>query len=150
MTILPVTTTSTALNQPSAVRVPMIDVLRALLLAEAALALGLTIFLSVLAAAERDFLGGAAGQAAETTLQFAAGGAIVFAILAAVASRKARLQRRSAWTLSALLQLALAIGTGVAVMVAAWHPAYLAGFALATVVMLVLSSNSVRRALGQE
>ena len=48
------------------------------------------------------------------------------------------------------LQLVLAIGTGVAILVAAWHPVELVGFGLAIVVMLVLSTASVRRALGQE
>jgi hypothetical protein len=37
----------------------------------------------------------------------------------------------------------------VAVMTAEWHPAYLAGFAVATVLMTVLSAPSVREALGQ-
>jgi hypothetical protein len=48
-----------------------------------------------------------------------------------------------------VLQLVLAIGTGVAVMTAEWHPVYLAAFGLAATVMLVLSTTSVRRALGQ-
>ena len=39
---------------------------------------------------------------------------------------------------------------GIAILVATWHPIYLVGFALAAVVMLVLSTASVRRALGQE
>jgi hypothetical protein len=43
----------------------------------------------------------------------------------------------------------LAIGTGIAIMIATWHPAYLVGFALAALVMIVLSTASVRRALGQ-
>jgi hypothetical protein len=49
----------------------------------------------------------------------------------------------------AVAGLVLAIGTGIAVMIAEWHPIYLAGFAMATAVMLVLSAASVRRALGQ-
>ena len=121
-------------------RVAMVGALRALLLGEAALGLGLAIFLSMLAAD---------AGADENTLRFAAGGAFIFGILAAVASRGARRRRGWAWTLSVILQLLLAIGTGVAVIVATWHPAYLAGFALAAVVMLVLSTVAVRRALGQ-
>jgi len=128
----------------------MVGVLRGLLLGEAVLGLALAIFLSLLAAALANFLGGESGQAAEERVRFAAGGAILFAIGAAIASRGARRRRTWAWTLSALLQLVLAIGTGAGIMVASWHPLYLIGFALAAVVMLVLSTASVRRALGQE
>lgn len=120
---------------------PMIGLLRVLLLLEAAAGLGLTIYLSLVA----DAVGGDS----EVTLRFAAGGAIVFAILAAIASRGARRRRPWGWTLAAFLQLVLAIGTGVVVMTAEWHPAYLAGFALAAIVMLVLSTGTVRAALGQ-
>jgi hypothetical protein len=123
---------------------PWVGVLRALLLTEAALGIGLAVFFSMLAVALRDFLGG------EETLRFAAGGALVWAIAAAVASRGARRRRGWAWTLAAILQLVLAIGTGIAVMVATWHPAYLIGFGLAAVVMLVLSTSGVRSELGQE
>ena len=128
----------------------MIGVLRTLLLGEAAATLALAVFLSMLAAGLRDFLGGDAGKAAEETVRFAAGGAFLFAIFAAIASRGARRRRSWAWTLAALLQVLLAIGTGVAVMAAAWHPIYLVGFGAAALVMLVLSATSVRRALGQE
>lgn len=128
----------------------MIGVLRALLLTEAALGVAAAVFLSLLAVALRDFLGGESGLTAEQNVRFAAGGAILFAIFAAIASRGARLRRRWAWTLSVVLQLVLAIATGLAVLIATWHPAYLIGFALAAVVMIVLSSGSVRRALGQE
>ncbi|HJP71401.1 MAG TPA: hypothetical protein VJ975_06755 [Candidatus Limnocylindria bacterium] len=133
----------------AAPRVPMIGLLRALLLSEAAAGLALAIFLSLLAAAERDFLGGDAGRAAEQTLRFAAGGAFLFAIFAAVASRGARRRRGWAWTLSAILQVVLAIGTGLAIMAADWQNFFLIGFAAAAVIMLVLSTTSVRRALGQ-
>jgi hypothetical protein len=122
-------------------RAPMLTLLRFLLLAEAVAGLALAIYLSVVA--------GDASVDAETSLRFAAGGAFVFAILAAVASRGVRRRRGWAWTLSAILQVVLAIGTGVAVMTAEWHPAYLAGFAVATVLMTVLSAPSVREALGQ-
>ena len=131
-------------------RVPMIGVLRALLLGEAVAGLALAIFLSLLAAGERDFLGGDAGRAAEETLRFAAGGAFLFSIFAAIASRGARRRRRWSWTLSAILQVVVAIATGIAVIAVEWQPFFLAGFAAAAVVMLVLSTTSVRRALHQE
>jgi hypothetical protein len=132
-----------------ATRVPLMGVLRGLLMSQALLAVGLTVFLSLLAAGFRDFLGGDAGQSAETSVRFAAGAAVLFAIFAAVAARGARRRRRWSWTMAALLQLVLAIGAGVAVMVADWHPLYLLAFALAAVTMLTLSAASVRRALGQ-
>ena len=44
----------------------------------------------------------------------------------------------------------LAIGTGVAIMAAEWQNVFLIGFGAAAIVMLVLSTTSVRRALGQE
>lgn len=130
---------------PSAAATPRalgIGMLRTFLLLEAALGLGLAIWLSVLASTQ--------GESLEQTLRFAAGFSFVFAILAAVASRGARRRRAWAWTLGALLQLILAIGTGIVILAAAWHPAYLLGFALAAIVMLLLSAFSVRRALGQE
>jgi hypothetical protein len=52
--------------------------------------------------------------------------------------------------MAAILQVLLAIGTGVAVMAAEWHPLYLIGFAMAAVVMIVLSTGPVRHALGQD
>ena len=122
---------------------PLMIVLRALFLAEAVGGLVLAIFLSMLAGATSD--GGT-----ETSLRFAAGGAFLFAIFAAVASRGVRRRRSSAWTLGAVLQVILAIGTGLAVFIGSWHPAYLIGFAFAAVVMIVLSIASVRRALGQD
>jgi hypothetical protein len=130
-----------AAADPAVDRIPMVAVLRAFLLGEAALGLVLTIFLSMVASR----LDG--GQ--EEAVRFAAAGAFLFAIFAAIASRGARRRRPWAWTWAAILQVILAIGTGIAVFVAEWHPAYLAGFGLAVVVMLVLSVASVRRALGQ-
>ena len=121
---------------------PMLTVLRFLLLAEAVAGLVLAIFLSLLA--------GNVDIDTETSLRFGAAGAFLFAIFAAVASRGVRRRRGWAWTMSAILQVILAIGTGIAVIAATWHPAYLAGFALAAVAMIVLSAGSVRRALGQE
>ena len=131
-------------------RVPMIGALRVLLLTEAAAALVLTIFLSMAASLARDSLAGDAGRSTEVSLQFAAGAAFLFAIFAAVASRGARRRRSWAWTMAAILQVVLAIGRGVAVMTAEWHPVYLVGFGLAALVMLVLSTTPVRRALGKE
>ena len=126
-------------------RLPMVGLLRVLLLTEAAAGLALAVFLSLVAEA----VGGRAGVADETNLRFAAGGAFLFALFAAIASRGARRRRGWAWTMAAILQVLLAIGTGVAIMIAEWHPAYLVGFGLASAVMLVLSVASVRRALGQ-
>jgi len=127
-------------------RPTMLGVLRGLLLLEAAAALALTIFLSMLAAAVGSGLGDGPG---ETTIRFAAGGTILFAIFAAFASRGVRRRRPGSWTLSAILQVLLAIGTGVAIMIAEWHPLFIVGFGLAAVIMLVLSAGSVRRGLGQ-
>jgi len=126
-------------------RLPVIGLLRALLLTEAAAGLALAVLLSLVA----DVVAGRSGIADETNVRFAAGGTFLFALFAAIASRGARRRRGWAWTMAAILQVLLAIGTGVAIMVAEWHPAYLAGFALASAVMLVLSVASVRRALGQ-
>lgn len=125
----------------AAPRMPLIGILRVLLLTEAALGLALAIVLSMVA-------GGLAGDA-ETNMRFAAGGAFLFGLFAAIASRGARRRRGWSWTMAAILQVLLAIGTSVTVMVAEWHPVYLVGFAMATAVMLVLSIASVRRALGQ-
>lgn len=130
-------------------RVPMVGVLRALLLGEAAAGLAVAIFLSLLAGAQADFVGGDAARSTEEGLRFAAGGAVLFAILAAVASRGARKRKGWAWTLSAMLQVIMAVATGIAVLVTEWHPLFLAGFIVAALVMLVLSTTSVRRALGQ-
>ncbi len=147
MTALPRTA---PISQPTATRTLLLGVLRVLLLAEAAITLGLAIFLSVLAGEAREIVTGDAAAASESTIRFAAAAAFLFAIAAAIAARGARRRRGWSWTLAALLQLVLAIGIGVAVMAAAWHPAFLVGFALAAVVMMVLSATSVRRALGQE
>lgn len=142
---------STARAVPAApiARMPLMGALRGLLMSQAILTLGLAVFLSLVAAGLRDFLGGDAGRAAETTVRFAAGAAFLFAVFAAIAARGARRRRRWSWTMAAVLQLILAIGTSVAVMVVEWHPIYLLGFALAAVTMLVLSAGTVRRALHQ-
>lgn len=128
----------------------MVGALRALLIGEALAGIAVAVFLSLLAAGLRDFLGGDAGRAAEESVRFAAGGAFLFAILAGIASRGARRRKTWSWTLAAVLQVILAVGTGVAVMLAEWHPLFLIGFGVAAVVMLVLSTTPVRRALGQE
>jgi hypothetical protein len=124
----------------SGTSLPMLGILRGLLLLEAAATLAVTIYLSMLAAGN---------GADETTIRFAAGGTIIVAILAAFASRGVRRRRGSAWTLAAMLQVVIAIGTGVGILVSEWHPLFLIGFALPTLVMLVLSTSAVRRALGQ-
>ena len=121
-------------------------ILRGLLLLEAAGLLAATIFLSLLAGGTEDLRGPGSG---ETAIRFAAGGAFLAAILAAVASRGVRRRKGWGWTLAALLQVIVAIGTGIAILVADWHPLFLIGFALPTLVMLVLSTSAVRRALGQ-
>lgn len=145
------TATATPINAvPTAPRVRMVGVLRILLLAEALAALALAVLLSTVAAAQLDLLGADAGRAAEESIRFAAGGSFLFAIFAAIASRGARRRRTWSWTMAAILQVLLAIGTGVAVMTADWHPLFLVGFGAAAAVMLVLSTTSVRRALGQE
>ncbi len=131
---------------PLSTSVPMVGALRALLWAEAIGGLLLAIFLSMAAST----LGARDGIAAEEPMRFAAGGAFILAILALVASRGARKRRPWGWTLAAILQVIIAVATGVAVLVAEWHPLYLIGFGLAATVMLLLSTTAVRRALGQE
>jgi hypothetical protein len=140
----------TTASPPHAPREPLVGLLRVLLMTEAALGFSLSILLSMLASGMENVLGGPAATTAETSVRFAAGGTFLFAVFAMVASRGARRRRGWAWTLGALLQVVLAIGTGIAVISATWHPAYLAGFGLAAVVMTVLSTGAVRRALGQE
>jgi peptidoglycan/LPS O-acetylase OafA/YrhL len=142
MLLLMTVITDSVATTAAPARLPALSTLRWLLLGEAALTLGLAVFLSALAA---DLL----GSDAETNVRFAAGGAFLFAIFAAIAARGARRRRSWAWTMAAILQVLLAIGTSIAVMTAEWNPAYLAGFGFASVVMLVLSMPSVRRALGQ-
>jgi hypothetical protein len=128
--------------QPTATRSdPMLGALRGLLLIEAAAALAVTIVLSVVA--------GEIGGSDKIPIQFAAGGTFLGGILAATASRGVRRRKGWGWTLAAILQVVVAIGTGLAVLNIEWHPALLIGFGLPTLVMLVLSSGAVREALGQ-
>jgi hypothetical protein len=124
----------------------MIGALRVLLWAEAIGGILVAIFLSMAAAT----IGARDGTSAEEPLRFVAAGAFVLAILALVASRGARKRRPWGWTLAAMLQVIIAVATGIAVLVAEWHPLYLIGFGLAAVVMMLLSTTVVRRALGQE
>lgn len=126
-------------------RVPMVGVLRALLIGEAVGGLVLAIFLSMGASA----IGVHEGTAAEEPLRFAAGGALLLGIFAAIASRGARRRRTWAWTMAAILQVIVAVATAIAVLLVEWHPVFLIPFAAAVLVMLVLSTASVRRALGQ-
>jgi drug/metabolite transporter (DMT)-like permease len=126
-------------------RAPLVGVLRVILFAEAILGVALAIILSSLAGSE--FFAGTDG---ENSFRFAAAGAFIFGIAAAIAARGARRRRAWAWTVAAILQLVLAIGTGAAILLAEWQPYFLVGFVLSVVAMLVLSTSSVRRALGQE
>jgi len=126
-------------------RVPMVGVLRALLIGEALAGLVVAIFLSMGA----SVVGAQGGPDADVPLRFAAGGALMLGIFAAIASRGARRRRGWAWTLAAILQVIIAVATGIAVLTVEWHPIYLVAFGAAAVVMLVLSTTSVRRALGQ-
>lgn len=125
-----------------------VGTLRALLLFEAVAGVLLTIVLSSLAAGVRGL--DPADIGADAGVRFAASAAFIFAILAAIAARGVRRRRPWSWTLAAVLQLVLAIAGGMAVLAADWHPAYLATFLLAGVLMLVLSTGAVRRDLGQE
>lgn len=145
------TALSTTAAAPSGARLrtPLVGVLRAMLLVEATATLAVAIVLSSLAGGMERLLGVETADGAATAIRFGAGAAFVVAILAAVAARGARRRKAWSWTLAACLQLVIAVGTGVPVLVAEWQPAYLAGFGLAAVLMLVLSAPSVRRALGQ-
>ena len=125
-----------------------VGTLRGLLLAEAVAGVVLAVVLSSLAAGVRGVNPSDLG--AEAGVRFVASAAFVFAVLAAIAARGVRRRRPWSWTLAAILQLALALGGGVAVLAADWHPAYLLTFAVAGLLMLVLSTGAVRRALGQE
>lgn len=118
------------------------------MLLEVVLGVAVAIVLSSVAAGVRDL--DPADIGADVGVRFAAAASFLLGIFAAIAARGARRRRPWSWTLAALLQLALAMGTGAVVLLADWHPAYLAAFLLAAVVMAVLSSASVRRALGQE
>jgi hypothetical protein len=123
---------------------PALPILRVLLLLEAAGGLAVTIIVSLAANRLED-----AGSDA-TAIRFAASGAFILAILAAVASRGVRRRRGWGWTLAALLQVLVAIGTGVAILTSDWHPLLLVGFAAPVLVMLLLSTSAVRRSLGQD
>jgi len=126
-------------------RVPMVGVLRALLIGEALAGLVVAIFLSLGA----SVIGAEQGADAEVPVRFAAGGALILGIFALIASRGARRRRSWAWTMAAVLQVILAVATGIAVLILEWSPTYLVAFGAAVIVMLVLSTTSVRRALGQ-
>jgi hypothetical protein len=126
-------------------REPMVGVLRALLLAEAAGGLVLSIVLTMAA----SLIGADQGPDAAVPLQFAAAGAFVLGVFAAIASRGARRRRSWSWTLAAMLQVVIAVATGITIFNLEWHLLYLVPFAAAALVMLVLSTSSVRRALGQ-
>jgi hypothetical protein len=130
-------------------RTPMIGLLRILLLLEAAGGLAVTILLS-LVASDLEATGGDADLDRAISIRFAAAAAFFFALFAAIASRGARRRRGWAWTMAAILQVLLAVGTGIAIVATEWQPYFLGGFGLAVLAMLVLSSTAVRRALGQQ
>jgi hypothetical protein len=127
-------------TDPAARPESMPGFLRFLLILEALGLLGVTIVLSMQASQP---------GVDETTIRFAAAGAFVLAILAASASRGVRRRRGWGWTLAALIQVLIAVGTAIAILVGEWQPALLIGFVAPAFVMLVLSSASVREALGQ-
>ena len=123
----------------------MVGVLRALLLTEAAGGQVLAILLSMAA----SHVGADQGPDAEVPLHFAAAGAFQLGVFDAIASRGARRRRSGSWTLAAMLQVVIAVATGITIFSLEWHPLDLVPFAAAALVMLVLSTSSVRRALGQ-
>jgi len=139
-----VPTTQASTDTPT----PMIGLLRFLLLVEAAGGLVVAILLSMIAS-DLEASGAQADLDSAISIRFAAAAAFLFALFAAIASRGARRRRAWSWTMAAILQVLLAVGTGVAIVTAEWQPYYLGGFGAAVAVMLVLSSSSVRRALGQ-
>ena len=140
--------TATAVDDAE-VQAPMIGVLRLLLLLEAAGGLAVAILLS-LVAADLESTGAGPDLDLAVTIRFAAAGAFLIGLFAAIASRGARRHRGWAWTMAAILQVLIAIGTGIAIFTTEWQPYFLIGFGAAVVVMLVLSTSAVRRALGQE
>ena len=118
--------------------------LTALLGLEAVLALAAAIFLSMIAGAADE-----AGNDAGTGLRFAAGGAVIVAIVAYRAARNAWRARPRAYPQAAIIQLAVVAGLALAMVVAGWQPLYLAVIALAAGVFVLLSMPSSRDALDQ-
>lgn len=151
MTALPTTSSPSSASPSTAVgstAIPHhvgVTATRVILLGEAVLALGVSIFLSLLASGMGTF----SGPEAEITVRWASAAAFLLAVAAAIASRGVRRRRGWAWTTAAVVQLLIAVGTGVAVLNVAWHPAYLVGFMLPALAMLVLCTGAVRRELGQ-
>lgn len=128
-----------------------ITALWVLLLAEAALGVFMAIYLSDVAGDYRGSLA-TSGTGPEESARFAAGGAFLFAIAAFIASNGVRRWRPWSWTLSAVLQLILAITAAIALFAAGGEgtsAAYLGAFGLAAATMILLSTWGVRRALGQ-
>ena len=89
----------------------MVGLLRALLLAEAAGGLVLSIFLTMAASLTAQ----TRRRMPTVPIRFAAAGALMLGILAAIASRGARRRRSWSWTLAAMLQVIIAVATGIAI-----------------------------------
>lgn len=138
------TSTSIRSKSVSAERPLTLQLLAVLLGLEAVLALAVAIGLSMVAGAADE-----AGDGAATGLRFAAGGAVIAAIVAYRAARNAWRARRRAYAQAGILQLVVVAGLALGMVVAGWHPALLGVIALATGVFILLSTQSVRNALGQ-
>jgi hypothetical protein len=121
-----------------------IQVLTALLGAEAILTLAAGIALSMAAGAADE-----SGDSAADPLRFAAGAGVILAFLGYRAARNTWLGRTRAYGQAAILQLALLAGLGVALLVIGWQPALVAAMALPAGVFVLLTTRGVREALGQ-
>ena len=124
-----------------------VQALRWALLIEAAVCVALAVVLSLVATGIRDLSPDDIG--ADTGVRFAAAGAFLLAVALAIVARGVRRRRSWSWTAAAIAQVVLAVGTAIAVLVADWHPAYLAAVAAAGVLLVLLSARRVRGALGQ-
>ena len=112
--------------------------LTALLGIERAVALGACVFVSMLAPRAGESM---------VALQFGAGGLLLLAIAAYVAARKAYRRRRSAHTLTAVLQLVVVVTVFVATVAGGWQLAFLIGLVLAGALLAVLTMPSLTEAL---
>jgi hypothetical protein len=122
-----------------------LQVLTALLAAEAVLTLAGGIALSMVAGAADE-----ASDATGTPLRFAAGGAVILAFIAYRAARNAWRGRPRAYPQAAILQLGLLGGLAVALLVIGWQPALVAVMVLPAAVFVLLTTRAVRESLGQD